>query len=107
MSARKALPLRAAAALEAGDLDSVGEWFTKDFRLHVPAIPGWPGGHEGARRMLASIRDLLLSGLRVEALDMVEEGDRGRARCGCDIPVLSGGQGRYLTRSRKCGPEKG
>jgi ketosteroid isomerase-like protein len=80
VSARKALLLRVAAALEAGDLDGVGEWFTEDFRLHDPAFPDWPGGHEGARRMLASIRDLLPGGLRVEALDMVEEGERVAAR---------------------------
>ena len=79
MSPRKRLLLQVASGLNTGDLDRIGEWFTADFRLHEPAQPDWPRGHEGARRMLAEIRDKI-PGVRVEALDMVEEGDRVAVR---------------------------
>lgn len=79
MSPRKTILLQVAAALNADDFDHVGEWFTDDFKLHEPAQPDWPSGHEGARRMLAAIRDKV-PGVRVEALDMVEEGDRVAVR---------------------------
>lgn len=79
MSPAKKLLLEVAAALNANDFDRVGQWFASDFRLHDPALPEWPTGHEGARQMLAAIRDRV-PGVKVEALDMLEEGDRVAVR---------------------------
>ncbi len=53
--------------------------FSKDFRLYEPGKPALPVGHEGALVMLTKIRDKL-PGVQVEALDMVEEGDRVAVR---------------------------
>jgi predicted SnoaL-like aldol condensation-catalyzing enzyme len=57
----------------------VQQGVTEDFKLHDPAFPGWPGGHEGARRMLASIRKLIPD-VKVKIFDMVEQGDRVTVR---------------------------
>ena len=76
----KDLLLQAAQAMSVGDIDHIAEWFTEDFRLHDPAAPpGWPTGHEGARRMTETLMTLV-PGARVEVLDMVEEGDRVAVR---------------------------
>ena len=79
MSSQKSLLLQVAAALNADDFDHVGEWFTDDFKLHDPAHPGWPIGHEGARQMLADIRNKV-PGVKAEIIDMLEEGDRVAVR---------------------------
>ena len=79
MSFQKQLLLQVAAALSSNDFDHVGRWFTADFKLHEPGRPGWPTGHEGARRMLTEIRDKI-PGAKIEALDMLEEGDRVAVR---------------------------
>ena len=79
MSFQKQLLLQVAAALNSNDLDHVDQWFTADFELHEPGRPEWPVGHEGARRMLTEIRGKL-PGVKVEALDMLEEGDRVAVR---------------------------
>ena len=79
MSFQKQLLLEIAAGLNADDFDHVEAWFTNDFKLYDPAVPDWPRGHEGARRMLAAIRDKV-PGVRAEALDMVEDGDRVAVR---------------------------
>lgn len=79
MSAQKQLLLELAASLSANDTDRVEAWFSRDFRLHEPGVPDWPVGHEGALLMLAKIRHNI-PGVQVEALDMVEEGDRVAVR---------------------------
>jgi len=79
VSAQKQLLLELAAGLTSNDFTRVEVWFTDDFRLHDPALPGWPTGYEGARLMLTEIRGKV-PGARVEALDMVEEGDRVAVR---------------------------
>jgi len=79
MSYQKELLLQVAAALNSNDFDHVSKWFTADFKLHDPTVPGWPMGHEGARQMLTEIRDRV-PGVKVEALDMLEEGDRVAVR---------------------------
>lgn len=79
MLTNKEVLYRVAAALSEGDLETVEDWFTEDFKLHDPAAPDWPSGHVGARRMLASIREAVPR-VSVEALDMVEEGDRVAVR---------------------------
>ena len=79
MSAQKRLLLDLAASLSASDFDRVEAWFSKNFRLHEPGAPEWPVGHEGALLMLTTIRRNI-PGVRVEALDMVEEGDRVAVR---------------------------
>lgn len=79
MSFHKQLLLQVAAALNSNDFDHVDQWFTADFKLHEPGRPEWPVGHEGARQMLVEIRDKI-PGAKVEALDMLEEGDRVAVR---------------------------
>lgn len=79
MSAHKRLLLELAASLSANASDRVEAWFSKDFRLHEPGVPEWPVGHEGALLMLTTIRRNI-PGVQVQALDMVEEGDRVAVR---------------------------
>jgi len=79
VSAQKRLLLELAAGLTSNDFARVEAWFANDFRLHDPALPGWPTGYEGALLMLTEIRGKV-PGARVEALDMVEEGDRVAVR---------------------------
>jgi ketosteroid isomerase-like protein len=57
----------------------IADWFTEDFRLHDPQLPNWPSGHEGARAMMDLFR--ALSGpIRLEVMDMIEDGDRVAVR---------------------------
>jgi predicted ester cyclase len=79
MSAQKEMLLRITATMSAGDFDHIAEWFTEDFQLHNPEVPHDRAGHDGARRMLQALNDLMPGG-KVEILDMVEEGDRVAAR---------------------------
>lgn len=79
MSAQKDTLLRIAAAMSAGDIEHIAEWFTEDFQLYNPEVLHDRAGHDGARRMLQALQDLLPGG-KVEILDMVEEGDRVAAR---------------------------
>jgi predicted ester cyclase len=65
--------------MSAGDIDHVSEWFTKDFKLHDPSFGGFRSGHDGARDMLRSLAEHV-PGARVDALDMVEEGDKVAVR---------------------------
>ena len=76
---RKEFFLRIAESMSAGDIDHVAEWFTEDFRLHDPSIGGFRSGHNGARDMLRSLAEHVPSA-RIDALDMVEEGDRVAVR---------------------------
>jgi predicted SnoaL-like aldol condensation-catalyzing enzyme len=57
--------------LNAGDMDAAEALFSEDFVLHDPNAPDWPRGREGVRTMLSAFH-----GIRVEPLDMIEEGDR-------------------------------
>jgi ketosteroid isomerase-like protein len=68
-----------AAAHNSGALDRINDWFTEDFRLHEPGAPALPAGHEGARQMRARFR-ALTSPIKLEILDMIEEGDRVAVR---------------------------
>jgi hypothetical protein len=61
MSSKKAVLLRIAEAMSAGDIDHVPEWFTEDFKLHDPSFGGFRSGHEGARDMLCSLADTYLT----------------------------------------------
>ncbi len=70
--------LRMAEAITARDLDHVEEWFTEDFKLHEPGMKV-PTGHEGARLMLATFLKFG-SSMKVEVLDMIEQGDRAAVR---------------------------
>jgi predicted ester cyclase len=79
MSSRKATLLRIAQAMSAGDIEHVSEWFTEDFTLHDPSYGGFRAGHSGARDMLRSLAEHVPQA-RIEALDMVEEGDRVAVR---------------------------
>jgi hypothetical protein len=65
-----------AAATSSGASDRISDWFTEDFRLHEPGKPALPVGHEGARQMRAG----LTTPIKVEILDMIEEGDRFAVR---------------------------
>ncbi len=60
-------------------MDHVPEWFTEDFELHDPSFGGFGAGHEGARDMLRSLADHV-PGVRIHALDMVEERDKVAVR---------------------------
>jgi predicted ester cyclase len=79
MPSRKAFFLRIAAAMSAGDIDHVPEWFTEDFQLHDPSIGGFRSGHDGARDMLRSLAAHVPCA-RIDVLDMVEEADKVAVR---------------------------
>ena len=79
MSQQKAMLLDIAEALSSGGDHRVKDWFTEDFRLHDPGFPDWPSGHRGASAVLAQTVSLGPS-TRLEALDMLEEGDHVAVR---------------------------
>ena len=79
MSRQKDVLREIAAALSSQSGLRVGEWFTEDFRLHDPTAPDWPPGYLGASQMLARTASLGPTA-KLEALDMVEEGDRVAVR---------------------------
>jgi len=68
-----------ATAHNTGSPDRLGEWFTEDFRLHEPGAPLSAMGHEGASQMRARVR-LLSPPIKLDILDMIEEGDRVAVR---------------------------
>ena len=85
MSRQTDLLREIAAAMSSGAADRISDWFTEDFRLHEPGKPALPVGHEGARQMMeAGRQNRMRAGVRtpakVEALDMIEEGDRVAVR---------------------------
>jgi ketosteroid isomerase-like protein len=70
---------------ELGRSDRISDWFTEDFRLHEPGKPALPVGHEGARKMMEAgrqnrMRAGVQTPVKVEILDMIEEGDRVAVR---------------------------
>jgi ketosteroid isomerase-like protein len=79
MSQQKELLRELAAARNSGAPDRIGDWFTEYFRLHEPGMPPLPTGHEGARQMRARFRTLAPP-IKLEILDMIEEGDRVAVR---------------------------
>ena len=79
MSQQKELLRELAAAHDTGAPDRISDWFTEDFRLHEPGAPPLPTGHEGARQMRARFRTLDPP-IKLEILDMIEEGDRVAVR---------------------------
>ena len=79
MSSRKDFLRRIAGSMSAGDIDHAAEWFTEDFKLLDPSIGGFRSGHDGARDMLRSLAEHVPSA-RIDALDMVEEGDKVAVR---------------------------
>jgi ketosteroid isomerase-like protein len=79
MSKQKEFLRRVAAAITANDVDHIEEWFTEDFALHDPAIDSCWRGHDGARRMLQTLKEVVPEA-RLDVLDMVEEGDRVAVR---------------------------
>ena len=79
LSSSKDFFLRLARSMSAGDIGHVAEWFTEDFKLHDPSIGGFRFGHDGARDMLRSLAEHVPCA-RVDALDMVEEGDKVAVR---------------------------
>jgi predicted ester cyclase len=94
VSAQKNLLRQVAVALSVGDIDHVAEWFTEDFQLHDPGIGGYRYGHQGAQEMLQALMELI-PGAKIEALDMVEEGDRVAVRWLCS--GMKEGQPFYLS----------
>jgi ketosteroid isomerase-like protein len=79
MSQQKDMLREMAAAHNTGSPDRIDEWFTEDFRLHEPGALPSIVGHEGARQMRARFR-VLTPPIKLEILDMVEEGDRVAVR---------------------------
>lgn len=69
------------ARINLRDIDGLEALFRHDFALHDPNAPHWPRGHKGARQMLHSIVSLGPD-LALDALDMIEEGDRVTVRWG-------------------------
>ena len=83
MSQQKDLLREIAAATSSGASDRISDGFTEDFRLHEPGKTPLPVGHEGARQMREAGRQMragLKTPLKVEILDMIEEGDRVAVR---------------------------
>ncbi len=70
-SQQKAILQALANRANAGEIEGLEDFFTEEFVLHDPATPDWPTGKEGARTMMAAF-----AGIRLDILDMVEEGDR-------------------------------
>ena len=68
-----------AAGHNSGAPDRISDWFTEDFRLHEPGAPALPVGQEGANQMRARFRTLTPP-IKLEILDMIEEGNRVAAR---------------------------
>jgi ketosteroid isomerase-like protein len=71
--------------MSSGAPDRISDWFTEDFRLHEPGKPALPVGHEGARQMMEAgrqnrMRAAVQTPVKVEVLDMIEEGDRVAVR---------------------------
>ena len=79
MSSRKEFLLQIARSMSAGDIDHIAEWFTEKFKLHDPSIGGFRFGHDGARDMLRSLAEHVPCA-RIDALDMIEEGDKVAVR---------------------------
>lgn len=79
MSRQKDVLREMAAAHNSGAPDRIEKWFTEDFRLHEPGAPSSSTGHEGARRMRARFKSLSPP-VRLDILDMIEEGDRVAVR---------------------------
>jgi predicted SnoaL-like aldol condensation-catalyzing enzyme len=79
MSRQKDLLWEMAAAHNSGNPDHISDWFTKDFRLHEPGAPALPLGHQGAAQMRARFK-ALTPPIKLEILDMIEEGDRVAVR---------------------------
>ena len=79
MSSKKAVLMQIAEAMSVGDIDHIPDWFTENFALHDPSFGGFRSGHEGARDMLRSLAEHVPSA-GVDALDMVEEGDKVAVR---------------------------
>jgi len=75
MSQQKELLREMAAAHNSGGPDRISDWFTEDFRLHEPGAPALPVGHDGRARFRT-----LTPPLKLEILDMIEEGDRVAVR---------------------------
>ena len=79
MSQQKELLREMAAAHNSGAPDRISNWFTEDFRLHEPGAQALPLGHQGAIQMRARFRTLTPP-IKLEILDMIEEGDRVAVR---------------------------
>ena len=75
MPQQKELLREMAAAHNSGAPDRISDWFTEDFRLHEPGAPALPVGHDGRARFRT-----LTPPLKLEILDMIEEGDRVAVR---------------------------
>ena len=83
MSQQKDLLREIAAATSSGAPDRISEWFTEDFRLHAPGKPALAVEHEEACEMRQAVRRLragFKTRIKVEILDMIEEGDRAVVR---------------------------
>jgi ketosteroid isomerase-like protein len=68
-----------AAATSSDAPDRISDWFTEDFRLHEPSKPALLVGHEGLAKC-GQMRAGLRTPIKVEILDMIEEGDRVAVR---------------------------
>lgn len=79
MSQQKDLLREMTAAHNSGASDRIGDWFTEDFHLHEPGMPGLPTGHAGASQMRERFRTLTPP-INLQILDMIEEGDRVAVR---------------------------
>jgi predicted SnoaL-like aldol condensation-catalyzing enzyme len=79
MSRQKEVLREMAVAHNSGSPDRIAEWFTEDFRLHEPGAPPLPVGHEGATQMRERFQSLTPP-IKLEILDMIEEGDRVAVR---------------------------
>ena len=58
MSQQKDLLREMTAAHNSGASDRIGDWFTEDFHLHEPGMPGLPTGHAGASQMRERFKTL-------------------------------------------------
>lgn len=82
MSAQTDVMRALAVGVSTGAFDGLERYFTEDFVLHDPRTPHWPRGLDGARHMIASFA-ALGEDVRLNILDMTEDGDKVTVRWAC------------------------
>ena len=79
MSKQKDVLLRLAHDVSTSRVVDIERAFTADFVLHDPSVGAQWRGHDGARRMMEGVLSFAPD-LRMDAVDMIEEGDRVAVR---------------------------
>lgn len=81
-SPQKAVMQALAEGVSTGAFAGLERYFTEDFLLHDPRTPHWPRGIDGARMMIDSFA-ALGDDVKLDILDMTEDGDKVTVRWAC------------------------